>query len=171
MKLTGVRNGSVQIMKKFRVPPFDQHLICDGRDLSDNQASLAALGIYPGTVIYLQVRKSDRQWSNKRIIQIRLPVRVLISLIFVVGETRVVCVSTWFLLKSIIFAHSKDYVMKMRWNKYSAIWFKKKTPVAKFLEWEEPLNGKTKKKSNFSPVGTRSLILILWYVVAKYFWV
>ena len=171
MKLTGVRNGSVQIMKKFRVPPFDQHLICDGRDLSDNQASLAALGIYPGTVIYLQVRKSDRQWSNKRIIQIRLPVRVLISLIFVVGETRVVCVSTWFLLKSIIFAHSKDYVMKMRWNKYSAIWLKKKRLLPSFLNERSHWTGRQKKKSNFSPVGTRSLILILWYVVAKYFWV
>ena len=45
-----------KIMKNFRIPPFDQHLTCNGKDLNDNQASLAALGIYPGTVIILQVR-------------------------------------------------------------------------------------------------------------------
>lgn len=44
-----------EIMRKFQVAPFDQHLTtCDGRDLNDNQATLAALRIYPGTTILLQ---------------------------------------------------------------------------------------------------------------------
>ena len=43
-------------MKKFQVAPFDQHLSCDGRDLIDNQATLGALRIFPGTTILLQVR-------------------------------------------------------------------------------------------------------------------
>lgn len=42
-------------MKKFQVAPFDQHLTCNGRDLNDNQATLASLRIFPGTVIILQV--------------------------------------------------------------------------------------------------------------------
>lgn len=42
-------------MKKFQVAPFDQHLTCNGRDLNDNQATLASLRIYPGTVIILKV--------------------------------------------------------------------------------------------------------------------
>lgn len=42
-------------MKKFQVAPFDQHLSCNGRDLNDNQATLASLRIYPGTLIILQV--------------------------------------------------------------------------------------------------------------------
>lgn len=42
------------IMKKFQVAPFDQHLTCNGRDLNDNQATLASLRIFPGTVIILQ---------------------------------------------------------------------------------------------------------------------
>ena len=45
-----------QIMKKFQVAPFDQHLTCNGRDLNDNQATLASLRIFPGTVIILQVK-------------------------------------------------------------------------------------------------------------------
>lgn len=43
-------------MKKFQVAPFDQHLSCNGQDLNDNQATLAALRIFPGTTIILQVR-------------------------------------------------------------------------------------------------------------------
>lgn len=46
---------SLKIMKKFQVAPFDQHLTCNGRDLNDNQATLASLRIFPGTVIILQV--------------------------------------------------------------------------------------------------------------------
>ncbi|EFX68348.1 hypothetical protein DAPPUDRAFT_63211 [Daphnia pulex] len=42
------------IMKKFQVAPFDQHLTCEGRDLNDNQATLASLRIFPGSVIILQ---------------------------------------------------------------------------------------------------------------------
>jgi len=43
-----------EILKKFRIAPFDQHLTCNGRELNDNQATLATLRIYPGTVIILQ---------------------------------------------------------------------------------------------------------------------
>ena len=50
----------MQIMKKFQVAPFDQHLTCNGRDLNDNQATLASLRIYPGTVISLKVSCRDR---------------------------------------------------------------------------------------------------------------
>lgn len=50
----------MQIMKKFQVAPFDQHLTCNGRDLNDNQATLASLRIYPGTVIILKVSCRDR---------------------------------------------------------------------------------------------------------------
>lgn len=46
-------------MKKFHVAPFDQHLTCNGRDLNDNQATLASLRIFPGSVIVLQVIRSD----------------------------------------------------------------------------------------------------------------
>ena len=42
-------------MKKFQVATYDQHLTCNGRDLNDNQATLASLRIFPGTVIILQV--------------------------------------------------------------------------------------------------------------------
>ena len=44
-----------QIMKKFQVPPFGQHLTYKGRDLVDNEATLASLRISPGTTILLQV--------------------------------------------------------------------------------------------------------------------
>ena len=44
-------------MKKFQVATYDQHLTCNGRDLNDNQATLASLRIFPGTVIILQVNK------------------------------------------------------------------------------------------------------------------
>ena len=54
-------------MRKFQVAPFDQHLTtCDGRDLNDNQATLAALRIYPGTTILLQVNVQQQQ-SRTRI--------------------------------------------------------------------------------------------------------
>jgi hypothetical protein len=46
-------------MKKFQVAPFDQHLTCEGRDLNDNQATLASLRIFPGTVIILQVSQTS----------------------------------------------------------------------------------------------------------------
>ena len=42
-------------MKKFQVPPFGQHLTYKGRDLVDNEATLASLLISPGTTILLQV--------------------------------------------------------------------------------------------------------------------
>ena len=42
-------------MKKFQVAPYDQHLTYKGRDLVDNQATLASLRIFPGTTILLQV--------------------------------------------------------------------------------------------------------------------
>ena len=60
-------------MRKFQVAPFDQHLTtCDGRDLNDNQATLAALRIYPNSTILLQVNSwvnSDEpacQWEGRR---------------------------------------------------------------------------------------------------------
>ena len=42
-------------MKKFQVPHFGQHLTYKGRDLVDNEATLASLRISPGTTILLQV--------------------------------------------------------------------------------------------------------------------
>ncbi len=54
---------SQQIMKKFGVAPFDQHLTCNGRDLNDNPATLASLRIFPGTVIILQVIIKSRTTS------------------------------------------------------------------------------------------------------------
>ena len=60
-------------MRKFQVAPFDQHLTtCDGRDLNDNQATLAALRIYPNSTILLQVNSwvnSDEpayQWEGRQ---------------------------------------------------------------------------------------------------------
>lgn len=49
-------------MNKFQVAPFDQHLSCNGRDLNDNQATLAALRIFPGTLIILQVTERVNGW-------------------------------------------------------------------------------------------------------------
>jgi hypothetical protein len=53
-------------MKKFQVAPFDQHLTCEGRDLNDNQATLASLRIFPGTVIILQVQTKPPPPLTKR---------------------------------------------------------------------------------------------------------
>ena len=52
-----------QIMNKFQVAPFDQHLSYNGRDLVDNQATLGTLRIFPGTLIILQVgTASNEAW-------------------------------------------------------------------------------------------------------------
>ncbi|ELU17396.1 hypothetical protein CAPTEDRAFT_178380 [Capitella teleta] len=49
-----LRDLKLKIMKVFSVPPFDQNLICNGRELKGNTDTLAALHILPGDVIYLQ---------------------------------------------------------------------------------------------------------------------
>ena len=42
-------------MKHFSVAPFDQHLTLDGQEISaENDVTLSALRIIPGTVIYLK---------------------------------------------------------------------------------------------------------------------
>ncbi|KAJ9575789.1 hypothetical protein L9F63_007330, partial [Diploptera punctata] len=44
----------VMVMKLFHVAPFDQHLSIDGRDLTDNNATLGSLQVYPDSIILLK---------------------------------------------------------------------------------------------------------------------
>ena len=43
-------------MHAFSVAPFDQNLSVDGKTLSDDRATLGALGVLPESVILLKVR-------------------------------------------------------------------------------------------------------------------
>ncbi|XP_064459284.1 ubiquitin carboxyl-terminal hydrolase 48-like [Ornithodoros turicata] len=45
----------VQVMQEFTVAPFDQHLTLQpgGEPLADNQATLASLGVVPGSILFL----------------------------------------------------------------------------------------------------------------------
>lgn len=54
-------------MKQFSVAPFDQHLMLNGKRLTDDQAKLGALNITPGCVLHLQVRllPTGDDWSKK----------------------------------------------------------------------------------------------------------
>ena len=44
-------------MKLFSVAPFDQHLTLDGQALEGDMESLAALNVFPGSILYLKVRR------------------------------------------------------------------------------------------------------------------
>ena len=45
----------LQIMKAFKVAPYDQHLMFNGVPLLDGLATLGHLGIVPGSTLLLKV--------------------------------------------------------------------------------------------------------------------
>ena len=49
-------------MYLFCIPTFDQNLSVDGRPISNSDATLGQLRLYPGCVVTLQVRINNAVW-------------------------------------------------------------------------------------------------------------
>ncbi|XP_007518887.1 ubiquitin carboxyl-terminal hydrolase 48-like [Erinaceus europaeus] len=54
----------IQIMNAFSVAPFDQHLFLNGKTLSDDSATLGALGVVPECLILLKADESIEDYDE-----------------------------------------------------------------------------------------------------------